>query len=62
MFVLMRSCSLVVLSYLNAGFETRCGCKGPSDRLLTACLLLLLLAKMCCSALDPKRWCKTPTG
>ena len=25
-------------------------------------LLLLLLAKTCCSALAPKRWCKTSTG
>ena len=26
------------------------------------CCLLLLLAKACCSALAPKRWCKTSQG
>ena len=57
MFVVMRLGSLVVLSYLDAGFEPRRGFKD----FLTACsclllLLLLLLAKTCCSALAPKRW------
>ena len=51
--VVMRLCSPVVLSYLDAGFEPRCGRKG----FWTACCLLPLLllaptavaAKMCCS-------------
>ena len=62
LFVVMRICSPVVLSYLDAGFEPRCGGKG----FLTACCCLLLacllLAKTCCSPLNPKRWCKTSTG
>ena len=64
-FVVIRLGSLVVLSYLDAGFEPRCGRKD----FLTACLLACLLAaaaavaaKMCCSPLAPKRWCKTLTG
>ena len=47
LFVVMHICSLVVLSYLDAGFEPRCGRK---DFLLAAfgcCLLLLLLAVAC---------------
>ena len=62
MLVVMRLGSPVVLSYLDAGFEPRCGRKD----FLLACLLLLLLlavaAKTCSSALAPKRWCKTSTG
>ena len=58
----MRACSLIILSYLDAGFEPRCARKD----ILTDCcyslvlllLLLLLLPKMCCSPLDPKTWCK----
>ena len=38
-FVVMRLCSPVVLSYLDAGFGPRCGRKD----FWTACLLLLLL-------------------
>ena len=38
LFVVMRLGSAVVLSYLDAGFEPRCGRKD----FLTACLLLLL--------------------
>ena len=37
--VVMRLCSPVVLSYLDAGFEPRCGRKD----FLTACCCLLLL-------------------
>ena len=44
LFVVMRLGSPVVLSYLDAGFEPRCGRKD----FLTACLLLLLLAAACC--------------
>ena len=40
LFVVMRVCSPVVLSYLDAGFEARYGRK---DFLLARCLLLLLL-------------------
>ena len=62
LFVVMRLGSAVVLSYLDAGFEPRCGLKD----FLSACLLLaaaccLLLAKTCCSPLAPKRWCKIST-
>ena len=39
MFVVMRLCSQVVLSYLDAGFEPSCGRKD----FWTACCLLLLL-------------------
>ena len=65
LFVVMRLSSPVVLSYLDAGFEPRCGRK---DFLSACCCLLLLLlllaaaAKTCCSALAPKRWCKTSIG
>ena len=50
LFVVMRICSSVVLSYLDASFEPRCGRKD----LLTAgccccCLMLAVAAKMCCS-------------
>ena len=64
LFVVMRLGSPVVVSYLDAGFELRCGRKD----FLLACLLLLLLlllaaaAKRCSSSLAPKRWCKTSTG
>ena len=48
LFVVMRLGSAVVLSYLDAGFEPRCGRK---DFLLACCccllLLLLLLAAAC---------------
>ena len=44
LFVVMRICSPVVLSYLDAGFEPRCGRKD----FLCACCLLLLLAACCC--------------
>ena len=60
--VVMRLCSPVVFSYLDAGFEPRCRRK---DFLVPSCLLQLLLdaaAKTCCSSLDPKRWCKTSRG
>ena len=40
LFVVMRVCSPVVLSYLDAGFEPFCGRK---DFLLARCFLLLLL-------------------
>ena len=72
LFVVMRLGSPVVLSYLDAGFEPRCGLKdficACALLLLAAAacccllLLLLLLAKTCSSSLDPKRWCKTSTG
>ena len=39
LFVVLRVCSPVVLSYLDAGFEARCGRKDC----FIACLLLLLL-------------------
>ena len=42
--LVMRLGSPVVLSYLDAGFEPRCGRKD----FLTACLLLLVLAAACC--------------
>ena len=42
--VVMRLCSPVVLSYLDAGFEPRCGHKD----FLTACCCLLLAAACCC--------------
>ena len=62
--VVMRLCSLVVLSYLDAGLEPWFGRK---DVWSSCCLLLLTLAatvvaKMCCLPLDPERWCKTSTG
>ena len=44
LFVVMRLGSLVVLSYFDAGFETRCGLKD----FWTACCLLLLLLAACC--------------
>ena len=56
---------MLVLSYLDPSFQP------PSCRkdFLTACCLLLLLllaaavpTNTCCSALDPKRCCKTLTG
>ena len=61
LFVVMRVCSPVVLSYLDAGFDPRCGRK---DFWTFCCLLLLaaVAAKTCSSALAPKRWCKTSTG
>ena len=62
LFVVMRLSSPDVLSYLDAGFEPRCGLK---DFWGACCLLLLaaaVAAKTCCSALAPKRWCKTSTG
>ena len=67
LFVVMRLGSPIVLSYLGAGFEPRCGrkdflCACCLLLLLAAACLLLLLAKTCCSALAPKRWCKTSTG
>ena len=58
LFAVMRLGSPVVLSYLDAGFEPRCGRKD----FLTACCCLLLPAKTCCSPLAPKRWCKTSIG
>ena len=65
LFAVMRFCSPVVLSHLDAGFEARCGRKDFWTA-CCCCLLLLLLvaaaAKMCCSPLDPKAWCKTSTG
>ena len=42
--VVMRLCSTVVLSYLDAGFEPRCGRKD----FLTACLLAAAAACYCC--------------
>ena len=44
LFGVMRIGSLVVLSYLDAGFEPRCGLKD----LWGACCLLLLAAACCC--------------
>ena len=57
----MRVRSPVVLSYLDADFEARCGRK---DFLIACCLLLLLLllAKMCCLPLDPEKGCETWKG
>ena len=63
LFVLMRVCCPVVLSYLDTGFEPLC--PGMDFLIAYCCLLLLLLpaiAKMCCSSLDPKKGCKTSTG
>ena len=40
--MVMRICSPVVLSYLDAGFQPRCGRK---DFWIAYCLLLLLLLK-----------------
>ena len=57
-FVVMRLWSPVVFGYLDACFEPRFGRKD----FCTACCLLLLLANMCCSPLDPKRCPKTSTG
>ena len=52
LFVVMRLGSAVVLSYLDAGFEPRCGRKD----FLTACLLLFLAtAASCCCLLLLKR-------
>ena len=54
LFAVMRLCSPVVLSYLDARFEPRCGRCGPKDFLLACCcLLLLLLAKMLLLLLGP---------
>ena len=44
LFVVMRICPPVVLSYLDTGFEPRCGLKD----FWIFCLLLLLLAAACC--------------
>ena len=62
---MLRLSSPVVLSYLDAGLEPRCGRKES----LTACccclllvLPLLLLAKTYCSPLGPKKRSKTSTG
>ena len=44
LFVVMRLGSLVVLSYLDAGCEPRCGRKD----FLSVCLLLLLLLAAAC--------------
>ena len=60
LFVVMRVCSSIVLSYLDASFEPQCVRKD----FLTACCLRLLAAvaaKTCRSSLDPKWWCKTST-
>ena len=57
--MVMRLGSPVVLSYLDAGFEPRCGLKDFLLACLLLLLLLLLLAKTCSSALAPKRWWKT---
>ena len=55
LFVVMRVCSPVALSYLDAGFEPWCGRKD----FWTFCFLLLaataVAAKTCCSPLAPKR-------
>ena len=61
LFVVMRLGSKVVLSYLDAGFEPRCGRKDFWTA-CCCCCCLLLLAKTCSSALAPRRWCKTSTG
>ena len=65
--VAMHVCFPVVLSFLDASFEPRCGRKIFFSACYCCCcllllLLLLLLAKTCCSPLAPKRWCKTSTG
>ena len=44
LFAVMRLCSLVVLSYLDTGFEPRCGGKD----FWTACCCCLLLLACCC--------------
>ena len=59
LFVVMRIRSPIVLSYLDAGFVSRCGHKDFWTFCLLLLLLLLLLAKTCSSPLAPKRWCKT---
>ena len=59
LFVVMRVCSPVALSYLDAGFEPRCPRK---DFLIACCLLLLAVAKMCCSPLDLRRGVKPRQG
>ena len=47
LFVVMRLCSPVVLSYLDAGFEPPCGRKDFwTDRCLLLLLLLLLLSRL----------------
>ena len=62
LFVVMRLGSPVVLSYLDAGFEPRCGRKDFSCVcLLAGAAAAAVAAKTCCSPLDPKRWCKTST-
>ena len=43
--VVMRLCSPVVLSYLDAGFEPQC---GRQDFWTFCCLLLLAAAACCC--------------
>ena len=43
LFVVMRLCSPVVLSYFDAGFEPRCGRKA-----FLGAWLLLLAAACCC--------------
>ena len=61
-FVVMRVCSPVVLSYLDAGFEPQCGRKDFFTACCCCLLLLLAAAEMCRSSLDPKKGCKTSTG
>ena len=58
LFVVMRVCSPVIWSYLDAGFGAMVNSQGLLDRLL----LLLLLARTCCSPFDPKKGCKTSIG
>ena len=60
LFVVMRVCSPVVLSYLDAGFEPRCGRKD----FWTACVLPLLLAaaETCCAPSTLKRGVKRRQG
>ena len=48
LFVVMRLCSPVVLSYLDAGFERRCGRKD----FWTGCLLATAAACCCPSRLE----------
>ena len=60
LFVVMRVCAPVVLSYLDVGFETRCLRKN----FRIACCYLLAAAdaaKICCSSLNSKKMCKTST-
>ena len=52
LFVVMRVCSSVVLSYLDAGFERRCRRNDFS----TACCCQNVLLTLC-----PKKGCKTST-